>query len=64
MESFLLGIHQLTRELANKWQRVEILWSERGWSRLTECSVRPVRVEPLHPLRRGDLDIVSIFYGS
>lgn len=26
--------------------------------------VRPVRVEPVHPLRRGELDIISAFPGT
>src|SRR5699024_195757 len=59
MESFLLGIHQLVHELGNPWQRTEIVCSERGASRPTERSVRPVRVEPVHPLGRGDLDIIN-----
>ena len=64
MESFLLGIHQLVHELGNPWQRTEIVGSERGGSRPTERSVWPVRVEPVHPLSRGDLDIINTFPGA
>src|SRR5699024_10581098 len=59
MESFLLGIHQLVHELGNPRQRTEIVCSERGASRPTARPVRPVRVEPVHPLGRGDLDIIN-----
>src|SRR5699024_8658057 len=59
MESFLLGIHQPTHELRSGLHRAETVCSERGGSSPTERSVRPVRVEPEHPLRRGDLDIIN-----
>lgn len=64
MESFLLGIHRLTHELRSPWHRAEMIGSERGGSRPTKCSVGPVRVEPVHPLRRGDLDIINTFPGT
>src|SRR5699024_6123507 len=61
MESFLLGIHRLIYELRSSWHRAEMVRSERGRSRPSECSVWSVRLEPAHPLRRGDLAIINAF---